>query len=311
MMSEQPVLLIFAGPNGSGKSTLVEAILQKMPSMQYINADDITKNIIGSFSGVSPEALVKANYQAAKQAEEQRIDCFNNKKSFATETVMSTPDKINLMREAKSSYRVELRYVTTHDSDINVSRVALRYEAGGHDVPEEKVRSRYVRSMALLPQAIQIADHAIVYDNSHEYPDIILTKNLDGQIELTPQKGKDSIWKLTCLTKIKEQVLLLEDKFEKINTAKPIDKIDDSTCPEQTYYSYSKAVIKENGGFWQGFNIHRGKDGVINSTDFKIFQKLCKKDFTKDFIQAVLQHSPGLTAEKDFAISEQMIKWNK
>jgi predicted ABC-type ATPase len=33
-------------------------------------------------------------------------------------------------------------------------------------VPEDKIRDRYVRSLALLPQAVSYADRAYIFDNS-------------------------------------------------------------------------------------------------------------------------------------------------
>jgi len=50
-----------------------------------------------------------------------------NKTLFAAETAMSTPAKIDNMREAKvNGYYVHLIYVTTQDPEINVGRVLDR-----------------------------------------------------------------------------------------------------------------------------------------------------------------------------------------
>ena len=37
---------------------------------------------------------------------------------------------------------------------------------GGHDVPGEKVESRYTRSIGLVPDAVRLADRAYFFDNS-------------------------------------------------------------------------------------------------------------------------------------------------
>ena len=39
---------------------------------------------------------------------------------------------------------------------------------GGHDVPEDKIRSRYIKSLALLPSLIEVCDVLHVYDNTIE-----------------------------------------------------------------------------------------------------------------------------------------------
>lgn len=41
-LPKKPEVIVFAGPNGSGKSTFTELL---MPPVDYINADDIKKNL--------------------------------------------------------------------------------------------------------------------------------------------------------------------------------------------------------------------------------------------------------------------------
>ena len=48
----------------------------------------------------------------------------------------------------------------------NISRVSERVKRGGHDVPIEDIRRRYKRSLNNLSKAIEIADTAMIYDNS-------------------------------------------------------------------------------------------------------------------------------------------------
>lgn len=87
--------------------------------------------------------------------------------SFTFETVMSSPDKVAFLQKAQQAgYRTYLYFVATEDADINVSRVKYRVQVGGHPVAEDKIRSRYVRSLALLPQAVTYADRAYLFDNS-------------------------------------------------------------------------------------------------------------------------------------------------
>lgn len=80
-LQKKPEIVIFAGPNGSGKSTFT-ALLK--PAMDYINADEIKKN------------LKCSDYEAAKLAERQREEHLKNMEDFCFETVLST-DR-NLMR---------------------------------------------------------------------------------------------------------------------------------------------------------------------------------------------------------------------
>jgi len=93
--------------------------------------------------------------------------------TFTFETVMSSPDKIDFMRKAQElGYRTYLYFVATDAPEINISRVQLRVSQGGHDVPENLIRSRYERSIGLLDEACSAANRAFIFDNSgdeHEW----------------------------------------------------------------------------------------------------------------------------------------------
>lgn len=87
--------------------------------------------------------------------------------SFTFETVMSSPDKVAFLQKAQQAgYRTYLYFVATEDPEINVSRVQYRVQMGGHPVAEDKIRSRYIRSLELLPEAVAFADRAYIFDNS-------------------------------------------------------------------------------------------------------------------------------------------------
>lgn len=60
-------------------------------------------------------------------------------------------------------------------------RVEERKKQGGHGVEAEKVFSRYIKSMKLMPEVIKISDYARVYDNSSFSPVLIFEKDEDGQ----------------------------------------------------------------------------------------------------------------------------------
>ncbi len=116
---------------------------------------------------------------AADFVRNKLIEC---SKSFTFETVMSFPDKVELLRRAQTKgYRTYLYYVATEDPSINISRVRYRVRMGGHSVPEDKIVSRYKRSLDLLMQAVQFTNRSYIFDNStHEH--IWLAEITDGQV---------------------------------------------------------------------------------------------------------------------------------
>jgi predicted ABC-type ATPase len=92
-------------------------------------------------------------------------------RSFSFETVMSAPDKVQLLEEARGrGYRTYLYFIATEDPLINIDRVKHRVAEGGHDVPEVKIVERYHRSIALLPDALRHTDRAFLFDTSEEEP---------------------------------------------------------------------------------------------------------------------------------------------
>ena len=107
------------------------------------------------------------SYYTSVCADYIRHKLLENKISFTFETVMSFPDKIDFLEKAKKSgYRVYLYYISTQDPIINISRVENRVKNGGHNVPKDKIESRYYRSLKLLSSAVKHTDRAYIFDNS-------------------------------------------------------------------------------------------------------------------------------------------------
>lgn len=106
-------------------------------------------------------------YFASVAADFLRQKLLEKRVSFSFETVMSSPDKVALLKKAQSlGYRTYLYYIATDDPTINVARVKARVRLGGHDVPEDKIVSRYARSLDLLLPAVKHCHRAYLFDNS-------------------------------------------------------------------------------------------------------------------------------------------------
>ncbi len=106
-------------------------------------------------------------YFASVAADFLRQKLLERRVSFSFETVMSSPDKVALLELAQRlGYRTYLYYIATDDPSINVARVKARVNLGGHDVPEDKIVSRYARSLDLLMDAVKHTNRAYLFDNS-------------------------------------------------------------------------------------------------------------------------------------------------
>ena len=193
-LQKKPEIVIFAGPNGSGKSTFT-ALLK--PAMDYINADEIKKN------------LKCSDYEAAKLAERQREEHLKNMEDFCFETVLSTDRNLYLLKKAKrKGYFIRCYYILTVDPMINVFRIRARVEAGGHDVPDDKIISRFDKALALVKEVVAICDICHIYDNSEDRPYRIYKKRKDQSFyDVCDDWAKEDIFLLTLDKHAKENNL--------------------------------------------------------------------------------------------------------
>ena len=186
--SERPAFWIVAGPNGSGKSSLygnteIEAFDQ---SVWIINPDLLTLRI----QEVEKLPLDEANIQAVIRIEAWVEASIRAHQTVGVETVLSTDKYRRLVLEAKQrQFEFRLIFVMLASPDLNVQRVRLRVSKGGHDVPEEKIRLRWTKSLGQLPWYLDQADQAAIFDNSGAVPRLIGRKQ-QGAIVINPQAPK-------------------------------------------------------------------------------------------------------------------------
>jgi predicted ABC-type ATPase len=132
-------------------------------------------------------------YFASVAADFIRQKLILSKKSFTFETVMSSPDKVNLLEKARNfGYRNYLYFVATDNPNINISRVKNRVKAGGHDVPSDKIITRYYRSLDLLREAINFTNRAYIFDNSGS--ELVFLAEITGAENLEVKTDKIPNW---------------------------------------------------------------------------------------------------------------------
>jgi predicted ABC-type ATPase len=152
----RPVIVAIAGPNGAGKSTFYNAFLSST-DLRFINADEIARS-------TQLEA-----YDAAHLAEALRQELVAAGESFIFETVFSDPvgAKVDFLAAAHArGYQIVLCFIGLDSATSSDDRVTMRVLQGGHDVPADKVRDRYVRSLENLARSILKLPLVWVYDNS-------------------------------------------------------------------------------------------------------------------------------------------------
>lgn len=138
-------------------------------------------------------------YFASVVSDFLRTKLIETGKSFTFETVMSSPDKIEVLRKAQNrGFRTYLYYVATEDPEINISRINYRVQTGGHSVPIDKIKSRYTRSLELLIEAVRLTHRAYIFDNSsHEHiwlAEVINGKEFEMKSDIMPVWFKNALW---------------------------------------------------------------------------------------------------------------------
>lgn len=150
-------------------------------------------------SKLSFHAVEVNSYMASVTADFIRHKLLETGTSFTFETVMSSADKVTFLEKAQlEGFRTYLYYVATEDPVINISRVRNRVKLGGHPVPEDKIVSRYGRSLGLLADAIRHTNRAYIFDNSR-WQHIWLAEVTDGKVlemksDSMPTWFKRAVW---------------------------------------------------------------------------------------------------------------------
>lgn len=156
---------LVVGPNGAGKSTFIRLVVRPAwPAAHVVDADEIAARNW-------PSAAATHAYHAAALAARTRTHLVAAGQPFVAETVCSHPSKLQLVRDARDAGFYVALHVLMVPVDLAVARVRARVAAGGHDVPEEKIRSRHSRIWPIVAAAIPQCDAATCWDNSrHDGP---------------------------------------------------------------------------------------------------------------------------------------------
>jgi len=156
-----PFLWVLAGPNGAGKTTYYERKIRPVLKAEFVNADILARQ---RWAG----AAERHTAEAAKLADERRLELTAARRSFVAETVFSHPSKLDWLRRAKAQgYVVWLTFIYLESAELAIARVRERVERGGHDVPADRIRGRYARLPEMVRAAVRLVDRAFIVDNSY------------------------------------------------------------------------------------------------------------------------------------------------
>ena len=183
-------LYILAGANGSGKSTISKVLLPT-ERIAYVNPDDIAK-------GLNPSDPAAARIEAGKEALCRIDDLLERGESFAIESTLSGNMHVKVLERAKSlGYETTIAYVFVDSPEVCIARIVARVRNGGHFVPDEDVRRRYVRSKEnFLNVYSALPDHWMLYYNGGT--DFVLVAHGNGAINVVDQERYNSFLEGIC-----------------------------------------------------------------------------------------------------------------
>ncbi|MGH7402293.1 MAG: AAA family ATPase [Candidatus Rokuibacteriota bacterium] len=163
--AERRILIFLAGPNGSGKSTFFDEYLADL-GLPFVNADVMARRLRDARPGSPADELER---RAFVEAEAIRGAFLEAGISFCIETVFSDPysAKLDFLARARAAgYAVFLVFIGLDSPQLSIARVKHRVATGGHDVPDEKLISRFPRTLANLRGGVLLADEGFLFDNS-------------------------------------------------------------------------------------------------------------------------------------------------
>lgn len=168
MLGETKTAFIIAGPNGSGKTTFSISLLENTEILTgaHLNADIIAKAYMtdDDYKDLAP---LQVHLKVSELVENTIDDLIEQGSNIILETVFSSKYKLDTYKKLKDTgYFVNVVFVATNDPMINVLNVAARVKSGGHDVPIDKILSRYDKSIENVKLIAKDVDCLILIDNS-------------------------------------------------------------------------------------------------------------------------------------------------
>jgi len=163
-MQGRPVLYVLAGVNGAGKSS-VGGYLLTQAGLAWYNPDDFARALVADY-GVSQE---KANIEAWQEGVRRLRQAMAARRSFAFETTLGGHSITQYLLQACKTHDVMVWYCGLRDPQLHLDRIKLRVRNGGHDIPEAKVRQRWVSSLRNLIVLMPSLAYLRVYDNSTQF----------------------------------------------------------------------------------------------------------------------------------------------
>lgn len=173
-------LYIISGCNGAGKTTASYTVLPEILNCkEFVNADEIAR-------GLSPFNPSSVAIEAGKLMLQRIEELLKRNETFSIETTLATRSYVNLVKQAQEQgYSVRLLFFWLSTPELAVKRVAERVSKGGHDIPQDIIRRRYVAGINnLFKLFMPIVNYWAIFDNSETPRRKVAIGGKDSQTEI-------------------------------------------------------------------------------------------------------------------------------
>jgi len=183
----RPVLQVLAGVNGAGKSSIGGYLVERAGGT-WFNPDSFARELAAA-TKCDPET---ANATAWTEGVRRLDQAVAGGRNFAFETTLGGDTMTARILAARKSHDVRVWYCGLTSVELHIARVKARVAAGGHAIPEAKIRERFTRSRVNLLQLMPHLSHLLVFDNSIEadgdgtIPEPLRVLEMDGGRLLYP-----------------------------------------------------------------------------------------------------------------------------
>ncbi len=168
----RPVLYVLAGVNGAGKSSIGGHLLER-DGLTWFNPDTFAREFKAA-TGCDQETANAHAWQEGMRT------------TLGGKTVTAK------ILEATKTHDVLIWFCGLSSPELHIARVKARVTAGGHPIPEEKIRERYPLAQLNLIKLMPHVAYIKVYDNSAEaaadgtVPDPLLVLEMENGQVISP-----------------------------------------------------------------------------------------------------------------------------
>ncbi len=170
-------VIVIAGGNGVGKTTFARAFLQEY-DYEFLNADEIAKSLSAENPSGKKISAGKLFFKRLNEAIAQ------NKSLLIESTLSGRYLQKFIERLQKQDYQITIVFLFVESSEILIERIAERVKKGGHFVPDEDVRRRFVRGKQNFWNVYKdlVDSWSLIYNSESTFYEVALSENEEIEI---------------------------------------------------------------------------------------------------------------------------------